>query len=653
MIKRIPLFFIGIVLVAGVDCLAQTNQSLDSIFVRAERIRISPGSETKSITVIDAEELQGMAVSSIDELLTSIPGVNVNSRGGFGVQADIGMRGSTFSQVLILLDGMRLNDPLTAHFNHALPIPLSEIDRVEIIRGPASMAYGVDAVGGVIHIHSKGFAPGDSGFQFRSEQRMGSNGTFTADAGAIYREDKLSLSMGIKHSSSDGEEFTNPSFEADNSLKGDSLYSNWFNLNSATISLGYQIDKRWSIHARGAHDTRDFKAKYFYTASSFDDSEEETTTNWVQGRAKYLADHGQTSLNASYRNNLDHFAFNPNFNPNDHETDRINIGLDHESELSSQTRIGVGGLWTERKIVSSDRGNHSDKSQALYGILSYQLLPAVRLQVGARIEHDDNFGTEVIPQAGINYRKENVTLRAEFGESMRAADYTERYVSSLIPNLSAGRNLGNPNLDVERASNYGLGATLSQGKLKMSVDGFFRDGKGLIDFVNTGSSAIQTADNIQDSVSYLYSKNISEVITQGLEVQLTGNLVEKKNLSINGQIAYTFLETKTPDGSAVSKYISNHPKHVINARLRLRTKAFNTTVQIDHTERKSEEVPSIDAVIPTDFTLIHLNIAYALTNQISTSMMIRNLLDEEYQQILGARMPGRWFMVGFILNIKD
>lgn len=649
---RSTLFFIGFALLAGVDSLAQNNQSLDSVFVHAERIRVSPGTETKSITVIEAKDIRAMAVNSMDELLTSIPGVNVSSRGGFGVQADIGMRGSTYSQVLILLDGMRLNDPLTAHFNHALPIAISEIERIEIIRGPASMAYGVDAVGGVIHIHSKGFASGNPGFQFRSEQSMGSNGTFAVDAGAVYRDEKLSLSMGLKHSSSDGEEFANPAYDPSDAWTGDSLYSNWFNLNSATLSLGYQIDKRWSIHARGAHDTRDFRAKYFYTGSVFDDSEEETSTNWVQGRVRHIADHGQTSLNVAYRNNTDHFLFNPNSSPNDHETDRVNVGLDHESELSAKTRIAIGGLWSERKIVSTDRGDHADKNTALYGILSHQVLSTVRLQAGARLEQDDNFGTEVIPQGGINYHKGNVALRAEVGSSIRAADYTERYISALIPTLSAGRNLGNPDLDAERATSYGIGATLSQGKTILSIDGFQRDGSNMIDYVLTHASQIQTADNLIDTAQYYYNQNISEVTTRGVEVLISRNLVQKETSSLNAELAYTFLETETPEGTEASKYISSHAKHMINARLSLRHKAFKTILQVDHSERASQSNEAINGSIPTDFTLVHLSAAYALNDQLSCSLKIRNLLDEDYQQILGARMPGRWMMIGFIMNLN-
>ena len=133
----------------------QGQTPLDEILVSASRIQSKKYESGKNITVISQQEIAQLPVNSVDELLQYVGGVNINNRGGFGVQSDIGMRGSTFSQVLVLVDNQRINDPLTAHFNNYVPIPLSEVHHIEIVRGSASASFGADAVGGIIHIKTK------------------------------------------------------------------------------------------------------------------------------------------------------------------------------------------------------------------------------------------------------------------------------------------------------------------------------------------------------------------------------------------------------------------------------------------------------------------------------------------------------------------
>src|SRR5690606_14879192 len=97
--------------------IAQLSGDIDTILVSGSQIPLTIRETGKNITVLRPEEIRQMPAISIDEILQLVPGVEVQSRNGFGAQADILMRGSTFAQVLVLVDGMRLNDPLTAHFN--------------------------------------------------------------------------------------------------------------------------------------------------------------------------------------------------------------------------------------------------------------------------------------------------------------------------------------------------------------------------------------------------------------------------------------------------------------------------------------------------------------------------------------------------------
>ena len=92
---------------------------------------------------------------AVTEALKELPGLDLQTRGLLGSQADISIRGSTYQQILILIDGMRVNDPQTAHHNMDLPVPLSVIEKIEVLKGQASSVYGADAFGGVVNIITK------------------------------------------------------------------------------------------------------------------------------------------------------------------------------------------------------------------------------------------------------------------------------------------------------------------------------------------------------------------------------------------------------------------------------------------------------------------------------------------------------------------
>ena len=149
-------FFIVCILLT-VHTHAQNPLDLDPLTLTTSRAPQKASETGRSITVVDGSLFKQLPVFSIDELLKYVPGVEVQSRGPMGAQSDIVMRGGTFQQVLVLVDGIKLNDPITGHFSSYIPIAPSEIDRIEVLRGPAAAIYGAEAVGGVINVITKTF----------------------------------------------------------------------------------------------------------------------------------------------------------------------------------------------------------------------------------------------------------------------------------------------------------------------------------------------------------------------------------------------------------------------------------------------------------------------------------------------------------------
>jgi iron complex outermembrane receptor protein len=627
---------------------------LDSVLIRADRLEAELGEHSKSITVLDQRDIERLPVNTLDDILRSLAGVNTNQRGPFGVQSDIGMRGSTFSQVLILIDGVRQSDPLTGHFNNNIPLPLAAISRIEIIRGPSSVAYGSDAMGGIIHIHTKAFNwDGEkTGDITRGEVVYGEENLLMTDIGIQFNNNTWFVSGGVKQSISDGQAYINPNAEAGISDNLDK--ESFFDLRSYTAAITHILNDEWRVSGRFAYDERDFDAQYFYTSSSFDESEEETDMRWGQLSLRRIAERSNTEIWGGYRRGSDLFTFNPAFTPNEHLTDHLSTGVDHSFRINEKAEMAVGGMYRYRSIESNDRGDHEDGNIGAYLLFSHFFGVDSRVTAGARFEHDDSFGSVFTPQLGFTYSPGSLALRMEVGQSIRAADFTERFVSFNIPSLSYGRNLGNPDLDAEQSMSYSLGGTYYWNKgTFFSLDGFYRENDDLIDFAPTLSSDIATADNIIQDATYLYARNISSVDVLGIEASLsrTWTFGDKGSILLRGSA--TWLEIEIPDDQPSSKYVANSPTWDINGTLHARYGRFGLAWLFDWIDRDEEVADGISALIPSSYSIHNVELRVEVHKGSQVFIRVHNLMDEQYQEILGSRMPGRWVMGGFRWNLKQ
>ena len=298
----------------------------DTVTIVSSRLPLSIHETGRAITVITDSVIQSLPVRSIDEIFTYLPGVETQTRNAFGAQADILIRGSSFNQVLILIDGMRINDPLTGHFNNYIPITPDEIARIELLRGPAAAIYGPDAVGGVILIYTYHY--------FRKQEKKGFNLRLSGLIG------EHELRQGQANLSYDGQKHK--------------------------ISAGTFInDSEGHLLSSGRRAFFD-GAQYFYTTSTFDESTEEVTSYWGQLMAKNQTKNGNEEIGVSYRRTKDSFTFNPAFTINNHKTRFFNSQYIRRFLQHKRVKWNVGVQVDNRSIDSNDRGNHNDWHAGLF-----------------------------------------------------------------------------------------------------------------------------------------------------------------------------------------------------------------------------------------------------------------------------------------------
>ncbi len=626
---------------------------IDTIELSTTRLPQKMAETGRNISLVEGVDLQKMSFNSLDELLQYIPGIELQSRNGFGAQADISMRGATFTQVLILLDGMKMNDPLTGHFNGAFPVTPAEIERIEVLRGPAAALYGPDAVGGVINIISKAFSPQQAEeLEASGQLSYGDHKLISNWMGFSAKKDRLQIVAGVSSNQSDGETIDEKTFAtSDTTSTTLGAYNNYFDVKTISTALSYQISEKMTISARSAYDYRDFSARYFYTSSTFDKSTEITRTWWNQVQVNRYHDKGKTDFNIAYKFNTDEFVFSPDFpSTNNHETTMLNMQLSHLHRINDQISIHGGLQADSRSIVSNDRGDHEDWHFGAYAISAYQPMPNLTLNASLRLDYDENYDVEVSPQLNVAYQFDPIVIRGSIGRSIRAADYTERYVSTQLSNLTPGRSLGNPDLLAEQSWSEELGLDVNvANNWKLKATGFLRQSSELIDYVETNSKDILRNDSLQEGQNYFLATNITDVSTVGLEIESWySNKIG--NINLLWIAGYTYLNT-TNDEDVVSVYISSHAKHLVNTNFVLSTPKFEAAVSGLYKMRDPRAAASINTDLQDQYQLWNLRLEYKIIPNLGLNLQVHNLFDEEYQNILGAPMPGRWIMGGLRFNL--
>ncbi len=627
------------------------RQNLGDVTVTASRLEQRARETGRNVTVIQGRELDRFPVNSLDDLLRCLPSLEVQSRGSFGAQADITLRGSTFNQVLILLDGQRINDPLTGHFNAYFPIAPAEIAQIEIVRGAGSALYGPDAVGGIIHIVTKTFASQRPAEQV-SLQATGLRGEWKlwhANAGGFAQTKRLRLGGGLLLNQTQGQLRDAPS-----NRRSD------VDLKTYSLSAAYNITPTLSVAVRGALDRRDFDAQYFYSTSTADLSRETTSRDFVQGQLRWQPRPGQqTELQVAHSYSTDYFVFNPapRFVPNRHTMRFSNAQLHHTQALGSGLKLGAGGQYDDRRVQSNNLGNHQTAHFGLYTLLAYSGLKNLTATGSLRLDHDEAYGNVLIPQLNLSYAPTPaLVLRGAVGRSVRAANFTERYYNHLVPGtIGSGQNIGLADLQAERATNYELGADFSPTTgLTFKATAFARAGRNLIDYVGLSGSEVmrQTGlPNVDPAGSYRLAQNLFSVRTQGLETEVWGQALLGSLLRLDAVAGYTYLTNSAP---VVSQYLSNFARHQVTGTLTVRAGGYGSlSVSGLYKERDDAEVARISRRLTADYAVFNARLeAAVLPERLFLVGQVQNLFDARYADLLGAQMPGRWLMAGLRANFQ-
>ncbi len=628
-------FWILAISICSITAKGQDVDTLSNINITATRVNQNNNLTGRDIVVLSGKTFEKLSSISIDDILKFTGGVEVQQRGPAGSQADIIIRGGTFQQVLVLLDGMKINDPITGHFSGYIPIPIAEIERIEIVKGPAAAMYGSEAVGGVINIISKTFYHYNT--TSKEESNLGvSFGEYelhSSRASAYVTRKKINFFLGGSTDNSSGQ-----------LLRGDNR--GYFHNHLISGSASIPLSKKWMLQFRTSYDYRDFAAQNFYTPELIDTATEKVNTWWNQLRIETNRNHSKDQLDIIFKKTNDFYLYYPLSTANNNQSILSQLNYLHTHTFNKNLTGLIGSSYERREMISNDRGNHQNNNGALFAsaLMSFKKLnisPQIRLVL------DEQYKFDALPQLNVSYIFKDITFRASIGKSIRSADFTELYNNYNKPIVKGGK-IGNPELIPEKSMNYEIGLDYSINNFTFNSSYFYRKQDQMIDFVNTNSDNIKTSNNLLPNKVYQYAQNIKWVNTSGVEFNL------KHIIDINKNNRFSFIENlqmihSSTSDSIPSYYILSHANFMAQQIVMWENTKFNLSIESVYKERSADKNSSIDAKKTNTYWLVNSKIQFKF-NTVTLSININNVGDVNYCDLLGSKMPNRWYSVG--INAK-
>lgn len=585
------------------------QRELDEVVVTASKVGLPLNMAAKQVTIISSKEIERAPVQSIEDLLNYVAGVDILQRGPHGVQADISIRGGSFDQAAILLNGVNLTNPQTGHYSFDIPINLSDIERIEIVQGPSSLVFGASAFSGGINVITKK----DRQSNAYAKVEAGMHELFGIETSGAYKA-KTSvhrLSAGYKRSAG---YIKNSDYNIFNLL-----WQSRFNINNSHIDI-----------QAGMND-KEYGANTFYSAAfpnQYDDTRGifASVKGETNGKLKFIP-----QLYWSRHYDIYHL-FRPGTpdipswykSPNYHRSDvyGANLNMQYASVLGITS---FGGEFRNEGILSNNLGNPMERKSGEYDKRDNRsnisffaehnfVLDRLTLSIGGLYNY--NTALANTPKPGGFYPAVSLSIRA----SDRIKLYTSWSKATRMPTFtdlyySAGKHRGFKGLTPEYTQSAEVGLRFSHNILTANANAFYTKGDNLIDWI------LNSADNLY------HAQNLASLSTYGAGLDANVNIYRwlgEQQPVESVQIGYQYMKQNSGDAkkdNPVSMYVFNYLRHKFTFNVQHRivkglTLSWNLRWQ-DRAGTYQKYIPDKkeEATTPyTPFAILDVKADYTLTN---------------------------------------
>jgi iron complex outermembrane receptor protein len=552
----------------------------------------------RSVVQLDLREHPLLLNNPVDYLRQDAS-LDLESRAGNGVQADLSIRGTTFEQTLVLVNGLRINDPETGHLNLDIPVPLEAISKIDVLHGSGSTVYGSDAIGGAVNLITR--PPAVSSI------------TTKAGFGNLGAEEQH-LQADLHHDSIDGQ------------LTGSRDTSNGF-YSGGSNDRGYHSNalaaETWLNHSPlGTTDIliaasdRPYGANLFYgNYPSW-----ERTKGWFGSVQQQLGP--KTALDFAYLKHTDLFVLfdgQPSIYENNHVASNWEGALRRTDDLGGV--LGKGSLISygleadADTIASTNLGHHGRNQGAGYANLNLREFKRLSLTLGAREEILSGGDNVFSPNFAAAFRLSgNLKLRGAAGHGFRLPTYVDL-------DYSDPTTIGNPNLKPETSWSYEGGLDWNAGgRFKLAATGFRLNQHNAIDY-----SKYSLSDKWQ-------ARNVDHLDLTGAETTATVRISGSQEIGL----AYTAVRAAAPPAGLISEYAYNYAAQ---------RAVFSWTGEFLHQLIARTQVAAVQRTQHEVYPLWDVSIARS-QGRVQPYLRLMNLSNTGYQEIPGVPLPGRTIMGG-------